>query len=234
MIGHVVESFRAAPARNRDDDRDIRAQSNDDESEDETPRLVAEFASTHPQIRLLKSGSLREGWTGKTQACWTGASAAPANDPLVRGADLVLLHGKIWTGEPAAPPGVKATPAKFAQAVAIPDGRIVAVGTDAEIRPYVASDTQVVDLGGRLALPGFIDAHVHFLAGSFQLLQVNLKRTRDEAAKRGWKFEKLAGNLAMIQRLVNGVWDAKEFLVVPPGHRIAARYDEGIISAEAV
>ncbi len=64
--------------------------------------------------------------------------------------------------------------------------------------------------------------------GSFE------QRTRDEAAKRGWKFEKLAGNLAMIQRLVNGVWDAQEFLVVPPGHRIAARYDEGIIAAEAV
>ncbi len=64
--------------------------------------------------------------------------------------------------------------------------------------------------------------------GSFE------RRTRDEAAKRGWKFEKLAGSLAMIQRLVNGVWDAAEFLVVPPGHRIVARYDEGIIEAEAV
>ena len=64
--------------------------------------------------------------------------------------------------------------------------------------------------------------------GSFE------QRTRDEAATRGWKFEKLTGNLAMIQRLVDGTWDAKEFLVVPPGHRIAARYDEGIIAAEAV
>ncbi len=64
--------------------------------------------------------------------------------------------------------------------------------------------------------------------GSFE------QRTRDEAARRDWKFEKLAGDMAMIQRLVNGVWDAKEFLVVPPGHRIAARYDEGIITTEAV
>ncbi len=135
-----------------------------------------------------------------------GASAAPANDQLVRGADLVLLRGKIWTGEPVAPPGVKATPAKFAQAVAILDGRIVAVGTDAEIQPYVASDTQVVDLGGRLAMPGFIDAHVHFLGGSFQLLEVDLKNTHDEA-----EFTRLIGEKAKTlpkgRWILGGNWD---------------------------
>jgi hypothetical protein len=62
--------------------------------------------------------------------------------------------------------------------------------------------------------------------GSFE------QRTREEAARRGWKFEKLAGDLGMIERLLSGNWDAKEFLVVPPGQRIVARYDEGIISTE--
>ncbi|HET7841188.1 MAG TPA: amidohydrolase family protein, partial [Terriglobia bacterium] len=125
---------------------------------------------------------------------------------LMRGADLVLLNGKIWTGEPAAGPGVKAPPAKFAQAVAILDGRIVAVGTNDEIKPYVSSNTQVVDLGGRLAVPGFIDDHTHFLGGSFQLLEVNLKNTRDEA-----EFTRLiAQKAATIPKgrwLLGGNWD---------------------------
>jgi hypothetical protein len=58
------------------------------------------------------------------------------------------------------------------------------------------------------------------------------RRTRQDAEERGWKFEKVPGDLSMIQRLVDGVWDAKEFLLVPPGWRVAAKYDEGIIAAE--
>ncbi len=58
------------------------------------------------------------------------------------------------------------------------------------------------------------------------------RRTREEAAARGWKFEKLTGDLGMFQRLVDGVWNEEEFLVVPPGWRVVARYDEGILAAE--
>ena len=61
--------------------------------------------------------------------------------------------------------------------------------------------------------------------GSFE------KRARDEAAQRGWNYEKVAGDISMIQRLVNGDWDPKEFLVVPPGHRVEPSYDEGVIKA---
>ena len=63
--------------------------------------------------------------------------------------------------------------------------------------------------------------------GSFE------QRARDDAAKRGWTFEKVAGDIGLIQRLVNGEWDPKEFLVVPPGHQIAASYDDGVIKAVA-
>ncbi len=58
------------------------------------------------------------------------------------------------------------------------------------------------------------------------------RQAREEAARRGWKFEKVRGDLSLIERLVNGQWDAKDFLIVPPGWRIVARYDEGIIAAE--
>lgn len=56
------------------------------------------------------------------------------------------------------------------------------------------------------------------------------RQSREQAQSHGWKFEKVAGDMGLIERLVNGVWDDKEFLVVPPGKRIAARYDGGIIS----
>jgi hypothetical protein len=60
------------------------------------------------------------------------------------------------------------------------------------------------------------------------------RHTREQAEERGWRYEKVAGDMGMIQRLVDGAWDAREFLVVPPAHRIVARYDDGIIAAEAV
>ncbi len=62
--------------------------------------------------------------------------------------------------------------------------------------------------------------------GSFE------ERTRRDADKRGWAFEKIQGDLGLLRRLLNGQWDDKEFLVVPPGFRIVAKYDEGVISAE--
>jgi hypothetical protein len=53
-----------------------------------------------------------------------------------------------------------------------------------------------------------------------------------EAEQRGWEYSKLRGDLRLIHRLLNGEWDPKDFLVVEPGQRIVARYDEEIIRAE--
>lgn len=100
---------------------------------------------------------------------------------LARGAGLVLVHGKIWTGEAIAPAGQEPAPGTFAQAVAMLDDRIVEVGTDGQILPYVGRETQVIDLQGRLVAPGFIDDHVHFIQGGSQLLEVYLKDAHDEA-----------------------------------------------------
>jgi predicted amidohydrolase YtcJ len=82
-------------------------------------------------------------------AALTAACGGPAREP----ADLVLRGGKIVTVDEARPE---------AQAVAIKGERIVAVGSDEEIRPYVGPATEVVDLEGRLAIPGFIEGHGHF------------------------------------------------------------------------
>jgi hypothetical protein len=60
------------------------------------------------------------------------------------------------------------------------------------------------------------------------------RQARQEAAERGWEFEKLSGDMTLIQRLVDGPWDADRFLVVPPGGSVAASFDESIIKVESV
>src|SRR5579859_7982660 len=103
------------------------------------------------------------------------ANAAMDAPRLFRGADLVLLNGKIWTGDPASKAGSRKSFGPLIEAVAISNGRFLAGGTNEEIKNYIGKETQVIDLDGRLAIPGFIDDHVHFMQGGFQLLTVDLK-----------------------------------------------------------
>lgn len=56
-------------------------------------------------------------------------------------------------------------------------------------------------------------------------------RARDDATARGWSYERVAGELVIVRRLVDGDWDAGDFLVVQPGERIAMSYDDGIVKA---
>ncbi len=67
--------------------------------------------------------------------------------------DLVLFNGKIVTVD---------VDFSIAEAVAIKDGKFVAVGTNAEVRALVGENTEERDLQGQTVLPGFIDPHVHF------------------------------------------------------------------------
>lgn len=55
------------------------------------------------------------------------------------------------------------------------------------------------------------------------------RRTESDAAARGWEYEKLAGDLSLLRRLLDGPWDDRDFLVVPPGHRIEFSYDDNIV-----
>jgi predicted amidohydrolase YtcJ len=89
-------------------------------------------------------------------------------------ADLVFTGGKIRS--PAHPSG-------FVQALAVRDGLVQAVGTDQEIRQLTGPRTRVVELGGRLALPAFGDAHVHAVAGGLESMRCNLLglRTRPDS-----------------------------------------------------
>jgi hypothetical protein len=132
-----------------------------------------------------------------------GKAASPTGaSELARGADLILLHGKVWTGESDA--GGAAT--RIVEAVAIADGRILAAGSGAEIQAYKGPNTAVVDLKGRLAVPGLADSHVHFIDGGFQLLAVDLKdaRSEEEFVRR---IAAKAGTLPPGRWMQGGDWD---------------------------
>lgn len=79
---------------------------------------------------------------------------------------LALVDGRVWTGDHARP---------WAEAIAVSGERIVAVGSSAEIRALVGPGRRVVELGGRLVVPGFMDSHTHFIGGGFGLLSVDLR-----------------------------------------------------------
>lgn len=80
-------------------------------------------------------------------------------------ADRVFVNGRIWTGDEAHP---------RAEALAVRGTTILAVGTTQEIRRLAEKATEVVDLKGRFAAPGFIDAHLHFMNGSLGLDELDL------------------------------------------------------------
>jgi len=80
-------------------------------------------------------------------------------------ADTIFLNGKIITVDP------KDT---IAEAVAVKDGRILKLGSTAEIRRLAGSRTQVIDFEGKTVLPGFIDSHEHCIAGGLQVDSVSL------------------------------------------------------------
>ncbi len=85
-------------------------------------------------------------------------------------ADLVLLGGRVWSG-----PGTPATGPEVPTAIAVKDGRILAVGADTEIERLAGPQTRRIALGGRRVVPGFMDSHTHFLSGGFELAGVQLR-----------------------------------------------------------
>jgi len=117
-----------------------------------------------------------------------------ANKPS---ADLVLVGGKIWTGNRSRPE---------AQAIAIWSDRILHVGTDAEVRALIAAKTRVIDLQGRRVVPGFNDSHVHLIGGGMALSRVALKDATDEA-EFGRRLQAFDSKLPRERWIVGGNWD---------------------------
>jgi predicted amidohydrolase YtcJ len=98
-------------------------------------------------------------------------------------AELILTNGRIWTGNEVQP---------WASAVAISGNKIVAVGETIQIRKLATPTTTVIDLGGKFAMPGINDSHIHFLGSALKLFEVDLTgaRSLEEIQRRLAKFAK--------------------------------------------
>jgi|RhiMetdeSRZDD1v2_1073273.scaffolds.fasta_scaffold185397_1 predicted amidohydrolase YtcJ len=128
-------------------------------------------------------------------------------------ADLVITHAKVWTGDAAR---------RDASALAIVGERIVDVGAASDMERWRGANTMVVDAGGRRVVPGFNDAHVHFVDGGTQLENVDLR----DAESPG-EFARRIGERARSRPgewILGGDWDDQRW--TPPRLPTRALVDE--------
>ena len=109
----------------------------------------------------------------------------------------ILIQGRIWTSDPHRP---------WAEAIAVRDEKIVAVGSREELQKYRGDKTQVIDAGDGMVVPGLIDSHIHLIDGGLRLASVQLRdaNSRDEFVRR-------IGDYAKKQEpgtwIIGGDWD---------------------------
>lgn len=111
--------------------------------------------------------------------------------------DLIIVNAVIHTMDPNQP---------TAEAVAIYGNRIMAVGSTKEIRKLAATNTRVIDAKKRLVLPGFNDAHTHFMSGGFQLSSVDL-RSSNSPQEFAERIRTFAEKLPKGRWIKGGDWD---------------------------
>ncbi len=121
--------------------------------------------------------------------------------PVLHAQSIAVVNAKIWTGESEQP---------WAQALLARDGRLVVVGSNEAVREQLPQDIRLIDAGGRLLTPGFIDAHVHFLTGGFRLASVQLRdaRTPQEFIARIRDF---AAGVPEGTWILGGDWDHEQW-----------------------
>jgi len=120
-----------------------------------------------------------------TSAVLAACDRAPQQDP----ADLVLLNGGIYT--------VDATHS-WAQAAAIDEGIIVAVGSNDYVRSFIGAGTEIVDLNGRMAMPGIHDSHIHPLEGGYESVYCDVTTALS--------IDKVVARLSACARTNDGEW----------------------------
>jgi predicted amidohydrolase YtcJ len=126
----------------------------------------------------------------QTLAFLLSAAAAPAP------ADLVLTGADVYTVD---------TARSWAEAVAVRDGKLAFVGTARDAQRFVGPKTRVLDLKGRMVLPGFHDAHAHPVSGGVELAQCNLNDLPTGEAVVA-KVRECAGRLGPEEWVVGGGW----------------------------
>jgi predicted amidohydrolase YtcJ len=120
----------------------------------------------------------------------------------VLGADFVILNADVVTVNPRCP---------RAQAVAVKDGKIVAVGSNNEISRYVDSQAKVVDAEGRTVVPGFVDCHIHMTDFGHQQQVLNLRNIRSIKEMKD-KIREYALKTSGVSWILGGRWDHERFV----------------------
>lgn len=112
-------------------------------------------------------------------------------------ADVVVINANIHTMNSSQ---------KQASSIAVLGNKIIAVGTDSDTKSMIGPKTRVIDAKGKLVIPGFNDAHVHFLEGGFQLSSVDLRsaKTPQEFVER---IKTFAAKLPKGRWILGGKWD---------------------------
>ena len=136
---------------------------------------------------------------------------AQQGETPVAKADTLLVNGHVYTSNQQSP---------WAEAVAIRGEKIIAVGARTELLKYQGPSTQVIDLHGRMAMPGIIDNHTHFLWGSYGLAGLQLRETRNFE-----EMKKAAGQYAKAHPEEKWVWGSYGFMT-PPGTQAKKLLDE--------
>ena len=131
--------------------------------------------------------------------------------------DIIFLNGDIYT---------QAAPAR-AQAMAVRDGRIVAIGSNDDIRKLKGSHTQIVDLGGHFVMPGFNDAHVHLAAGGLLLQEVDLVGVKSLADMQQ-RIAEQAKTIPAGDWIIGRGWDHTLW----PGEKLPTRQDIDAVTGD--
>lgn len=115
----------------------------------------------------------------------------------IASADLVITNANIRTMD------AKRT---VARSLAVMNGRIVAVGSEADTKPLIGTRTRVIDAGGKTVIPGFNDAHVHFMETGQQLSSVDLRDAKSPA-EFVERIKNFAAKLPKGRWILGGKWD---------------------------
>jgi predicted amidohydrolase YtcJ len=127
------------------------------------------------------------------------ASTLPAQRPAEPPGPVTLavVNARVWTGNARRP---------WADGLAVRGDRIAAVGSSAEVRKLAAGGTRVIDARGQMLVPGFVDAHVHFVDGGFRLASVQL-RDASTPAEFVARIRAFAATVPAGTWIMGGDWD---------------------------
>lgn len=162
------------------------------------------------QARFRKNVSWNLGrWAGVLlTAMLVAAAASPAQNADAPGAakpkaDVIFIHGNIYTGVPA---NSAFSSIDREEAIAVRGDRIEAVGKNLDIDKLKGPQTQVIDLGGHFVMPGFNDAHLHLADGGLNKLRVDVTgvKSLDELRER---VQKKVGESKAGEWILGGGWD---------------------------